>query len=588
MIVNGGFESGSAEWKFYSANGGRFTAETPGFNSAQSAQLKITKGSGNIQFYQRDIALLPHTEYELRFEAFSAEGHDLAIILHEHDQDYTNYGLNRVEIDLGTGWQTHVVRFTTSGFNSPVDDGRLRFWLSGYAGTNDIYRIDNVQLAVRSAEVSTPTATAISASPTPILPTATTTPPLPVPTPTATAIDAPTATATPTSTPAIEPATATPTSTAEPNAEGDSVIVNGSFEDGTDGWKFSSGGKGSLISAETGVVGSASGQLTIRTTDRRMQLFQSGVALQPNTDYRLRFWARSTDGRDFHVSLIEHDQDFTTYGFKSVEFDLSDEWQLFELDFTISGFNSPVNDGRLRFWFSGYARNGDVYELDDIVLAPITAEIPAPPSLTPTSTPTVSPTPTLPADVPTPTPTAPVAPTATATPSVLPTPTVSPTSTVSAPADGPNLIANGDFEAGSAEWKYYSAGGGKFSAEADGYNATTSARLTVNNRSSNIQFYQTGIPLEPATRYRLRFAARSNSGADLAVYVHEHDDDHTNYGLDRTQFDLSAEWQTFEIEFTTSGFGAPVDDARLRIWLSGMAKSGDRYWLDDVELVALP
>jgi hypothetical protein len=48
--------------------------------------------------------------------------------------------------------------------------------------------------------------------------------------------------------------------------------------------------------------------------------------------------------------------------------DLTDEYQVFEISFTSTSFNGPVNDARLRFWFVPFAQAGDVSMIDDVSL----------------------------------------------------------------------------------------------------------------------------------------------------------------------------------------------------------------------------
>lgn len=145
-----------------------------------------------------------------------------------------------------------------------------------------------------------------------------------------------------------------------------------------------------------------------------------------------------------------------------------------------------------------------------------------------------------------------------------------------------NVLINPQFEAGTSSWIYFSSGGGSATAATPAYSGASSARVSVNNSGSNIQFYQSGLSLEPNTAYRLSFAAYSTSGRDLRVSLLEHDQDYTNYGLNNQTVNLSADWQTHTIDFTTSGFNTPVSDGRFRFWLATHAQAGDIYWFDDI------
>ena len=57
----------------------------------------------------------------------------------------------------------------------------------------------------------------------------------------------------------------------------------------------------------------------------------------------------------------------------------------------------------------------------------------------------------------------------------------------------------------------------------------------------------------------------------------------THYGLDQT-FNLSASWQEFSTEFTTTGFTGSVNNGRLMFYLAPFAKAGDKYYIDNVRL----
>jgi regulation of enolase protein 1 (concanavalin A-like superfamily) len=147
-----------------------------------------------------------------------------------------------------------------------------------------------------------------------------------------------------------------------------------------------------------------------------------------------------------------------------------------------------------------------------------------------------------------------------------------------------NLINNPGFELGTTSWVFHTNGTGTFTAASPGYGGTAlAANLALDSGGTNIQLYQTGITLEPGTRYRLSFAAYSNTGHDLTVYLHKHLTPYTNYGLSYTAA-LSSTWQTFTTEFITTGFSGTVTDGRLRFWFASFAAAGDVYHIDDVRL----
>lgn len=108
--------------------------------------------------------------------------------------------------------------------------------------------------------------------------------------------------------------------------------------------------------------------------------------------------------------------------------------------------------------------------------------------------------------------------------------------------------------------------------------------MEISKGGSNVQFYQMSIDLEPNTRYRLTFAAYSNTGHDLELFVHKNTGSYANYGLRRARADLTSNWKLFSTEFTTSGFNQPVSDARLRFWMAPYDAAGDVYWIDQIRL----
>ncbi|VVB55516.1 Periplasmic copper-binding protein (NosD) [uncultured archaeon] len=146
-----------------------------------------------------------------------------------------------------------------------------------------------------------------------------------------------------------------------------------------------------------------------------------------------------------------------------------------------------------------------------------------------------------------------------------------------------NLILNPGFESGTSPWIFYTDGTGKFTAGSPGYEGSKSANIVVYTGGTNIQLYQKGISLEPKTRYRLSFAAYSRTGHDLKVLLIKHVSPFTHYGLDQ-KFNLSASWQEFSTEFTTTGFTGSINNGRLMFYLAPFAKAGDKYYIDNVRL----
>ena len=144
-----------------------------------------------------------------------------------------------------------------------------------------------------------------------------------------------------------------------------------------------------------------------------------------------------------------------------------------------------------------------------------------------------------------------------------------------------NLIANPDFKSGTVPWRFYTDGSGNFSViNVSGNNI---GRVQIKTAGTNVQLYQAGLMLEADTKYRLTFKADSNTGHDLRVALLKYGSPYTNYGLKKT-FNLGTTWQSYSVEFTTSGFSGTVNDGRFMFWLAPYDAAGDEYFFDDVVL----
>jgi hypothetical protein len=146
-------------------------------------------------------------------------------------------------------------------------------------------------------------------------------------------------------------------------------------------------------------------------------------------------------------------------------------------------------------------------------------------------------------------------------------------------------LVNPSFEAGTAPWLFYTNAQGSFTTAGPGFAGNAAARLEIAKVGSNMQFYQANFTLEPATGYRLQFAAKFSTGHDLSVYLQRNSSPYTNYGVNNFRVNLTTAWKTFTIEFTSKGFTAATSDTRLRFWLANLAKASDSYWIDEVSLV---
>ncbi|MDQ8198908.1 carbohydrate binding domain-containing protein [Pelagicoccus enzymogenes] len=152
------------------------------------------------------------------------------------------------------------------------------------------------------------------------------------------------------------------------------------------------------------------------------------------------------------------------------------------------------------------------------------------------------------------------------------------------PGPSSSVVENGGFEDGMSDWSFYTSGTGDASLSNDAYSGSRAVAISLATAASNIQLFQNGVSLEANTRYRLSFAAYSNSGRDLRVSLAKHSSPYTVYGLNRERFDLGTGWSIHSIEFTTTGFGGSVSNGRLYFWFASDARAGDVYYIDSVVL----
>jgi hypothetical protein len=146
------------------------------------------------------------------------------------------------------------------------------------------------------------------------------------------------------------------------------VVTNPGFEVGSSGWSFYSDAPARFSVAAEGFGGTGCAKMIMDRLGINVQLFQSGIVLEANTQYRLRFRARSSRGHGLNVSLHQHGAPYTEYGPMGKEFVPGAEWGLYEVEFATRNFVGSVNDARLSFWFAGYPERGDIYLIDDVEL----------------------------------------------------------------------------------------------------------------------------------------------------------------------------------------------------------------------------
>ena len=145
------------------------------------------------------------------------------------------------------------------------------------------------------------------------------------------------------------------------------LIKNPGFESGKTSWTFYTNGVGTFNVGPPAYTGNNSARLAFSTVGTNMQLYQQGVALEPNTRYQLSFAAYSNTGHDIRVRLLKQVTPYTPYGLDYTA-NLGTSWAVFTTQFTTSGFASNVTDGRLQFWLIPFAKAGDIYYIDNVRL----------------------------------------------------------------------------------------------------------------------------------------------------------------------------------------------------------------------------
>lgn len=176
---------------------------------------------------------------------------------------------------------------------------------------------------------------------------------------------------------------------AQSGASETNQVVNGTFESGNQPWQCN---KCTLSTGAPAHGGSRAAQLRTTSSADRAQFYQAGIRLQPNTQYTLRFWAKSAGGQDFQVHLLKHGSPYTNYGLSTSYLNVTTAWKEFVITFATKGFSQPVADARLRFFAP--MGSGFQYSIDDVSLVASGDTSPSPkPSPTPTATPGTNPPP---------------------------------------------------------------------------------------------------------------------------------------------------------------------------------------------------
>lgn len=165
--------------------------------------------------------------------------------------------------------------------------------------------------------------------------------------------------------------------------DGTNVISNPGFENGATSWTC----RGCKLTLGAPADSGAAAQFATTKSGGRVQLWQNGITLQPNTTYELRFWARSSKAAKLQVTLLKQSSPFTNYGLKPQSFNLTPNGQEYTYTFTTSGFNQQVDNARLRFRTDRVKKLS--YSVDSVSLVAVDgggAPTPTPPTPTPPPT----------------------------------------------------------------------------------------------------------------------------------------------------------------------------------------------------------
>jgi len=151
----------------------------------------------------------------------------------------------------------------------------------------------------------------------------------------------------------------------------DNLIHNPSFEEGESRWQFYTDSTGTFTIDAPASLGDAAAAVAIDDAGHNVQLYQKGLRLESNTYYQLQFDAMSNNGQDMRVFIHKHDAPYTNYGLRVALVDLTTEYQTYTWTFKTKRFDGTVDNGRLRFWLAPFAKAGDSYMIDNVILTKV-------------------------------------------------------------------------------------------------------------------------------------------------------------------------------------------------------------------------
>lgn len=159
--------------------------------------------------------------------------------------------------------------------------------------------------------------------------------------------------------------------TSEPQKTETNLLQNGDFESGSTNWGFYAGDAATWEIGPTGQQSSNGAAVHVSASGTSMQLYQSGIPLEQNVMYAIRFAAYSNTGHGLKMSLVQHGAPYACYGLYRHEVPLGTGWNSYLIYVSTTLPTADVTDGRLQFWFADDARAGDVYMIDDVSIAAV-------------------------------------------------------------------------------------------------------------------------------------------------------------------------------------------------------------------------
>lgn len=154
VLQNPGFQGGLTGWDFVGAASATVSVAPEGYRDSSSARISITSLNGPIELFQDNVVLNPDSGYSVSFAARSSSGHDCEVSVMKSSPPYTNYGINKTRIDLGTAWKVFSLHLDPGGMTAPVNDGRLLFDFGTYAAAGDVVLLDQVAVMVGDGPAS--------------------------------------------------------------------------------------------------------------------------------------------------------------------------------------------------------------------------------------------------------------------------------------------------------------------------------------------------------------------------------------------------------------------------------------------------